>query len=216
MIVAERKPFDEIKESIKECKNVLILGCGTCVSVCMAGGEKEVELLATQLRMVNQLKNKDVEIGEETIQRQCDKEYIEPIVEKAKNYDTVLSMACGAGVQLLADMLEPMPVTPALNTCFIGVTEAEGIWAERCQACGDCMLDKTGGICPITRCVKGLLNGPCGGSEGGKCEVDPERDCAWHLIIERLDKLGRLDELEAVVPPKDWNVSLTGRLPRPC
>jgi len=216
MIVAERKPFDEIKESIKECKNVLILGCGTCVSVCMAGGEKEVELLATQLRMVNQLKNKDVEIGEETIQRQCDKEYIEPIVEKAKNYDTVLSMACGAGVQLLADMLEPMPVTPALNTCFIGVTEAEGVWAERCQACGDCMLDKTGGICPITRCVKGLLNGPCGGSEGGKCEVDPERDCAWHLIIERLDKLGRLDELEAVVPPKDWNVSLTGRLPRPC
>ena len=216
MIVAERKPFDEIKESIKECKNVLILGCGTCVSVCMAGGEKEVELLATQLRMVNQLKNKDVEIGEETIQRQCDKEYIESIVEKAKNYDTVLSMACGAGVQLLADMLEPMPVTPALNTCFIGVTEAEGVWAERCQACGDCMLDKTGGICPITRCVKGLLNGPCGGSEGGKCEVDPERDCAWHLIIERLDKLGRLDELEAVVPPKDWNVSLTGRLPRPC
>ncbi len=216
MIVAERKPFDEIKESIKECKNVLILGCGTCVSVCMAGGEKEVEILASQLRMASKLDGTNLEIAEETIQRQCDKEYIEPIVEKAKNYDTVLSMACGAGVQLVSDMLEPMPVTPALNTCFIGVTEAEGVWAERCQACGDCMLDKTGGICPITRCVKGLLNGPCGGSEGGKCEVDPERDCAWHLIIERLDKLGRLDELEAVVPPKDWNVSLTGRLPRPC
>jgi ferredoxin len=216
MIVAERKPFDEIKESIKECKNVLILGCGTCVSVCMAGGEKEVEILASQLRMASKLNGTNLEIAEETIQRQCDKEYIEPIVEKAKNYDAVLSMACGAGVQLVADMLEPMPVTPALNTCFIGVTETEGVWAERCQACGDCMLDKTGGICPITRCAKSLLNGPCGGSENGKCEVDPERDCAWALIIERLDKLGRLDELEAVVPPKDWNVSLTGRLPRPC
>lgn len=216
MIVAERKPFDEIKEKVQGYNRLLVLGCGTCVSVCMAGGEKEVEILASQLRMASKLDGTNLEIAEETIQRQCDKEYIEPIVEKAKNYDTVLSMACGAGVQLVSDMLEPMPVTPALNTCFIGVTEAEGVWAERCQACGDCMLDKTGGICPITRCAKGLLNGPCGGSEGGKCEVDPERDCAWHLIIERLDKLGRLDELEAVVPPKDWNVSLTGRLPRPC
>jgi ferredoxin len=215
MIVGERKPFDEIKDTIRDYKKVLILGCGTCVSVCMAGGEKEVELLAIELRMANRLEGRDVEIGETTIQRQCDTEYIESIVEMAKNYDAVLSMACGAGVQLVADMLEPMPVAPALNTCFIGVTEAEGVWVERCRACGNCVLDKTGVICPITRCAKGLLNGPCGGSENGKCEVDPERECAWALIIERLDKLGRLDELEAVVPPKDWNISLTGGLPRP-
>jgi len=215
MIVGERKPFDEIKDKIRDYKKVLILGCGTCVSVCMAGGEKEVELLGSELRMVNQLEGRDVEIGEETIQRQCDKEYIEPIVEKAKSYEAVLSMACGAGVQLVADMLEPMPVIPALNTCFIGVTEAEGVWVERCQACGDCILDKTAGICPVTRCAKGLLNGPCGGSEGGKCEIYTDLPCAWHLIIERLSKLGRLDELEAIIPPKDWNVNLTGGLPRP-
>ncbi|MFC1864649.1 methylenetetrahydrofolate reductase C-terminal domain-containing protein [Chloroflexota bacterium] len=216
MIVGERKPFDEIKDKIRDYKKVLILGCGTCVSVCMAGGEKEVELLGSELRMVNQLEGRDVEIGEETIQRQCDKEFIEPIVEKAKNYDVILSMACGAGVQLVADMLEPIPVTPALNTCFIGVTEAEGVWVERCQACGNCVLDKTGGICPIARCAKGLLNGPCGGSEGGKCEVNPDLPCAWHLIIERLSKLGRLDELEAVIPPKDWDVSHTVGSPGPC
>ncbi len=210
MIVAERKPFDEIKEKVQGYNRLLVLGCGTCVSVCMAGGEREVELLATQLRMANQLENKDVEIGEATIQRQCDKEFIEPIVEMAKNYDAVLSMACGAGVQLVADMLEPIPVTPALNTCFIGVTEAEGVWAERCRACGNCVLDKTGGICPIARCAKGLLNGPCGGSEGGKCEINPDLPCAWHLIIERLSKLGRLDDLEEVIPPKDWSVSPTG------
>ena len=216
MIVAERKPFDEIKEKVQGYNRLLVLGCGTCVSVCMAGGEKEVELLATQLRMANQLENKDVEIGEATIQRQCDKEFIEPIIEMAKEYDAVLSMACGAGVQLVADMLEPMPVTPVLNTCFIGVTEAEGVWVERCRACGICMLDKTGGVCPIARCAKGLLNGPCGGSEGGKCEINPDLPCAWHLIIERLSKMGRLDELEAIIPPKDWSVSLTGGPPGPC
>jgi len=207
MIVGERKPFDEIKEKIRDYKKVLILGCGTCVSVCMAGGEKEVELLGSELRMASQLEGRDIEIGEETIQRQCDKEYIEPIVEKAKNYDAVLSMACGAGVQLVADMLEPIPVTPALNTCFIGVTEAEGLWAERCQACGNCVLDRTAGICPIARCAKGLLHGPCGGPEGGKCEVDPDRPCAWYLIIERLSKMGRLHELEELIPPKDWTVN---------
>jgi len=205
MIVGERKPFDEIKDKIRDYKKVLILGCGTCVSVCMAGGEKEVELLASELRMVNKLEGRDVEIGEETIQRQCDKEYIEPIVEKAKNYDAVLSMACGAGVQLVADILEPMPVTPALNTCFIGVTEAEGVWAERCLACGDCVIGQYAGICPVTRCYKGLLSGPCGGSKEGKCEQEPEHDCAWILIYERLKKLGMLDKLKAVAPPKDYS-----------
>ncbi len=205
MIVAERKPFEGIKEKVQGYKRLLILGCGTCVSVCMAGGEKEVELLATQLRMANQIENKDVEIGEATIQRQCDREYIEPIVEMAKNYDAVLSMACGAGVQLVADMLEPIPVIPALNTRFIGVVEAEGFWAERCRACGNCMLDDFGGICPITRCSKGLVSGPCGGSKLGKCEAGDDKDCAWVLIYDRLKKLGKLDNIRTMVTPRDYS-----------
>ncbi|MFC1967803.1 methylenetetrahydrofolate reductase C-terminal domain-containing protein [Chloroflexota bacterium] len=204
MIVGERKPFDEIKDKIRDYKKVLILGCGTCVSVCMAGGEKEVELLATQLRMANQLENKDVEIGEATIQRQCDREYIEPIVEMAKNCNAVLSMACGAGVQLVADMLEVLPVIPALNTSFVGVTETEGVWAEWCRTCGDCILDKTGGICPVVRCAKGLLNGPCGGTDKGKCEVDREKDCAWTLIYQRLEKQGKLDIMRKYYPPRNF------------
>ncbi|MFH1484603.1 MAG: methylenetetrahydrofolate reductase C-terminal domain-containing protein [Chloroflexota bacterium] len=203
MIVGDRKPFEQVKERVQDYQKVLVLGCGTCVSVCMAGGEKEVELLATQLRMANQLENKDVEIGEATIQRQCDKEYIEPIVEKAKSYDAVLSMACGAGVQMVADMLEPLPVIPAVNTRFIGVTQAEGNWSERCLACGDCVLGDFAGICPIAMCAKSLLNGPCGGSQDGKCEAGDGRDCAWALIIERLTKQGKLDKLVGVVPPKD-------------
>jgi ferredoxin len=204
MIVGERKPFDEIKEKVQQYKKVLILGCGTCVSVCMAGGEKEVELLGSQLRMANRIDDKDVEIGEDTIQRQCDREYIEPILDKARDYDAVLSMACGAGVQLLADMLEPIPVVPGLNTRFIGVAEDEGKWSERCRACGNCVLGEYGGVCPIARCPKSILNGPCGGSQGGKCETDPDRDCAWALIYDRLSKQGRLESICRVAAPKDF------------
>jgi ferredoxin len=204
MIVGERKPFDEIKELVQGYKKLLIVGCGTCVSVCMAGGEKEVELLATQLRMANKLEGKEVEIGEVTIQRQCDREYIEPMVEMARNYDAVLSMACGAGVQLMADMLDPIPLIPGLNTRFIGIAEEEGVWAERCRACGKCVLGQYAGICPIARCPKSILNGPCGGSQGGKCETDPNRDCAWALIYDRLSKQGNLNNIIGVAPPKDF------------
>ncbi|NOQ43469.1 MAG: hypothetical protein GQ560_03290 [Dehalococcoidia bacterium] len=204
MIVGERKPFEEIKESMQGYKKVLILGCGTCVSVCMAGGEKEVELLATQLRMANNIDNEDVEIKEATIQRQCDKEYIEPIIEMAKECDVILSMGCGAGVQMVADLLEPMPVMPGLNTRFIGVSDGEGSWSEKCRACGSCVLGEHAGICPITRCPKSILNGPCGGSQGGKCETDPNRDCAWALIYDRLMKQGKLDNIIKVAPPKDY------------
>ena len=205
MIVAERKPFEEIKERVKDCKKLLILGCGTCVSVCHAGGEKEVGLLATELRMANKLDGKEVEIGEATIERQCDQEYIEPIVEKAKVYDAVLSMACGAGVQFVAEMLESMLVIPALNTRFIGVAAEEGIFAEKCRACGNCLLADYGGICPITMCAKSLVNGPCGGYKDGKCETSSERDCAWIMIYERLVKQNRLDKMREISAFKDYS-----------
>lgn len=205
MIVAERKPFEEIKERVKDYKKLLILGCGTCVSVCHAGGEKEVGLLATELRMANKLDGKEVEIGEATIERQCDQEYIEPIVEKAKDYDAVLSMACGAGVQFVAEMLESMLVIPALNTRFIGVAAEEGIFAEKCRACGNCLLADYGGICPITMCAKSLVNGPCGGYKDGKCETSSERDCAWMMIYERLVKQNRLDKMREISAFKDYS-----------
>lgn len=205
MIVAERKPFEEIKERVKDYKKLLILGCGTCVSVCHAGGEKEVGLLATELRMANKLDGKEVEIGEATIERQCDQEYIEPIVEKAKDYDAVLSMACGAGVQFVAEMLESMLVIPALNTRFIGVAAEEGIFAEKCRACGNCLLADYGGICPITMCAKSLVNGPCGGYKDGKCETSSERNCAWIMIYERLVKQNRLDKMREISAFKDYS-----------
>ena len=204
MIVAERKPFDEIKERVKNFKKVLVLGCGTCVSVCQTGGEKEVELLAAELRMAGKLAGAEIEIGEATIQRQCDREYVEPIMEKAREYDAVLSMACGAGVQFVAEMLEPMPVLPALNTRFIGVAAEEGIFMENCRACGNCLLADYGGICPMTMCAKSLVNGPCGGYKDGKCETSTERNCAWIMIYERLTKQGKLDNMRDIAALKDY------------
>jgi ferredoxin len=209
MIVGERKPFEEIKDMLNGGSKVLVLGCGTCVSVCMSGGEKEVELLASQLRLAFEKENKDVQIDEATIQRQCDREYFDELKEKIDQYDVVLSMACGAGVQLAAELYETMRVLPALNTTFIGIAQGEGIWDERCRACSQCVLGDTGGICPVTVCPKGLMNGPCGGTNEGKCEVDKEKDCAWTLIYRRLEKQGRLDNIKEIHDPRDFRASTT-------
>ena len=206
MIVAERKPFEEIKAMIEGCKKVLVVGCGECVSVCMAGGEKEVQILASQLRLAFEEEGKELETGETTLERQCDKEYLEEIKEKIDDYDAVISMACGAGVQFLAEMYDSKSVFPALNTKFIGVAEGEGEWSERCRACSDCVLAETGGICPIAICAKGLLNGPCGGTNDGKWELSKEKDWSWTLIYNRLDKLGKLDNIREIFPPKKYSL----------
>jgi hypothetical protein len=180
------------------------------VTVCSAGGQKEVEVLSSTIRLAREKDGNPIEIREENLERQCDNEYVEQLRSFIDGYDAVLSMACGAGVQFVAERYRKIPVYPAINTNFIGGTLEQGIWAERCQACGNCVLDKTGGICPITRCSKSLLNGPCGGSSNGKCEIDPEIDCAWQLIYDRLKELNMLDIFEEVIPVKDWSVSRDG------
>jgi hypothetical protein len=210
VIMGERKPLDEIRDMLKGYKKVLVLGCRTCVAVCMAGGDKEVELLGSQLRIAAKKDGEDLEIVEDSVERQCDREYIEPLREKVEQCDAVLSMACGCGVQFMAELYSDKPVLPAINTDFIGVTEATGVWTERCAQCGNCVLHMTGGICPIARCSKTLLNGPCGGSQDGKCEIAPDVDCGWQLIYDRMARLGQLDKLAEVIPPKDWTTSRDG------
>ncbi len=210
MIVGEQKPLEEIKEMIKDCQKVLVLGCGTCVTVCFAGGEKEVGILASSLRMATRLDGHSVEITEATVQRQCEPEYIEAVADQVKEADVVLSLACGIGVQTMTEHFPEKMTLPGLNTTFLGEPLEQGVWAERCQACGNCVLHLTGGICPIARCSKSLLNGPCGGSQDGKCEIDPEIDCAWQLIYDRLRALGRLEVLTEIQPVKDWSTSRDG------
>jgi ferredoxin len=206
MIVAERKPLDQIDAMLEGFDKILIVGCGTCVAVCMAGGEKEVELLAAELRMKGKLAGKHRTIDEITVTRQCDKEYLDALAKCIADYDAVLSTACGAGVQFLAERYDDKLVLPAVNTLFIGVAEGAGVWTQRCMACEECVLDQTGGVCPMTICAKNLLNGPCGGTNHGKCEVDAEKDCAWTLIYRRLEKLGRLDAFKKIRPPKNYAV----------
>jgi ferredoxin len=210
MIVAERKPIEEIIGFVKNCKKILIVGCNECVTVCYAGGKKEVGILASALKMAFTKEGKELEIKEVTLERQCDHEYLEEIRNIIDEYDAVLSLACGVGVQFMAEKYLRTPVFPGVNTCFMGVTEERGVWAERCQACGQCILGQTAGICPISRCAKRLLNGPCGGSTNGKCEINKDLDCAWQLIIDRLKELGRLDDYDILVPIKDWSTERAG------
>lgn len=210
MIVGEQKPLAEIKQMLAGFHKVLVVGCGTCVTVCMAGGEKEVGILASALRMSTRLDGNAIECDEATVQRQCEWEYIDPLGSRLANYDAVLSLACGIGVQTLVQRFPNVWVVPGLNTTFLGMPPEQGVWEERCQACGECILDKTGGICPIARCSKQLLNGPCGGSQKGVCEVNPETPCAWQLIYDRMSAMGRLEQLLEIQPPKNWSAARHG------
>lgn len=213
MITATRKPFAEIAGMLGGHARVLILGCGTCVTVCMAGGEKEVGVLASMLRLVNRKEGRAANIEEATIERQCDREFFDAVRDTVARADVVLSLACGVGVQFFAEVFPDKEVLPGLDTKFYGATVGQGTWAERCSGCGSCVIADFGGVCPVTRCSKSLLNGPCGGSQNGKCEVDPKSiDCGWQLIYDRMKALGQLSKLEGVTPLKDWS---TGRFGGP-
>ena len=210
MIVGQQKPLEEIRSMIAGYKKVLVIGCGTCMTVCFAGGEKEVGILASSLRIANQVDGIDQEFVERTVKRQCEWEFLDVVGEEIQSADAVLSLGCGIGVQAIAERFPRTHVLPGLNTSFLGLPLEQGVWAERCAACGNCILAETGGICPIGRCAKNLLNGPCGGSQRGKCEVSPDVDCAWQLIHDRLIALGMEDRLEVIQPPKDWRTSFSG------
>ncbi|HID53526.1 MAG TPA: hypothetical protein EYP41_16025 [Anaerolineae bacterium] len=210
MIVAEQKSLDEIKSLIGEAQKVLVVGCGTCVTVCFAGGSREAEIMATSLRMSSRLDGNGKNVSDVTVQRQCEWEYLDQIEEQVREADIVLSMGCGIGVQALVEHFPDAWVAPGLNTSFLGLPTEQGVWEERCAACGDCILGLTGGICPIARCSKSLLNGPCGGSEAGHCEIDPEIPCAWQLIYDRLNDMDKLHVLLELQPPKNWRTSRDG------
>jgi ferredoxin len=210
MIVAKNKPIEEIIEEVKDFEKLLIVGCNECVTVCEAGGKKEVAVLASALRMYFMNQGNDIKIDEVTLERQCDHEYLEEIRNIIDQYDAVLSLACGVGVQFMAEKYLRTPVLPGVDTCFMGVTEERGVWTERCQGCGQCILARTGGICPVSRCAKRLFNGPCGGSTKGHCEIDKDLVCGWQLILDRLTELGKMEDYEKLTPIKDWSTERAG------
>jgi ferredoxin len=211
MIVADRKKIPEIRDMLKDHNRVLLVGCGTCVTVCLAGGEREVGIIASALRMSLKLIGRgEVVVDECTIERQCEDAFIDALAPRGAQYDAICSLGCGAGVQALAERFPNTPVYPGLNTQFIGILESQGVWTEKCAGCGSCRLGEFAGICPLTRCAKRLLNGPCAGSRNGKCEVSEDTDCAWQLIYDRARALGILDKLDAIADTQDWSTSLDG------
>ncbi len=214
MIKAEQKPLDEILRYLDPYNKIMLSGCGACVTVCHAGGEKEVSLLASSLRMARQRIGKPLTVVEKTPARQCELEFALELSEGISGVEAIVSVSCGVGVQTLARHFQKTPIFPGVNTSFLGETTAHGVWEERCQACGNCVLEKTGGICPIARCAKQLLNGPCGGSSKGKCEIKRETDCAWQMIYDRLKALGQLHKMEEIIPAKRWGVESRDSGPR--
>jgi len=211
MIVADRKDVRELRDKVKDHERVLFVGCGTCVTVCLSGGEREVGILGSATRMALKLIGREnVVVEESLIERQCEDAFIDLIAHRVDDYDAIVSFGCGVGVQHMAERFPNTPVYAGLNTQFMGALVSQGVWTEKCAGCGDCRVDEFAGICPLTRCAKQLLNGPCGGSQDGMCEVRPDLECGWQLIYDRAKAIGMLDKLETIAAPHDWSSSMNG------
>jgi len=207
--ITQQKPWEEVMQYLEQCQGVYLIGCGTCATLCRTGGKSEVLEIKGKLETAGKKVT-----GWMVIPTACDELTREALRENANDIDAadcILVLTCAFGVQTVSLYLDkPKPVYPALNTLFVGKEESPGCFVEVCAQCGNCVLALTAGICPLVRCAKSLLNGPCGGSAKGKCEISPDTPCAWQTIIERLEALGQLDKLEEIVPPRDWSTSHSG------
>ena len=210
MIVADRKSLDEIMAMVADNKKILIVGCKGCVTVCNVGGAKEVEILASTMKIARQKEGGKIEIDTRVLERQCDKEYVEQISETVADYEAVLSMACGVGPQFLSEMYTGQVFYPTVDTTFFGGATDHGIWEERCAGCGTCGIHKFGGLCPIARCAKSLLHGPCGGSSGGSCEINKDTECIWDSIVRKKMDQGQIEDVLGVKPAKNWKTARDG------
>jgi hypothetical protein len=205
--ITRQKPFDEIKEQLANLDRLFIIGCGTCTTMTHTGGMDEVLEMRDRLQELGKRVS-----GWMVIPTACDEMTEVALKENSRAIDDancILAMPCALGVQRISSYINK-PVIPALDTLFIGLEDTPGYFREVCSQCGQCIIGETAGICPITTCHKGLVNGPCGGTNNGKCEVDPEKDCAWTLIYERLKEQGRLDLMKKYHPPHNFQV-----VPRP-
>ena len=207
MIKAKHKPVEEIVQMVAPYKRVLVLGCNTCTAICFIGGEKEVAVLAKTLRLQDKANGGEKVFSEGMTQRQCEWEFLDEAAPSIADADAVLSLACGVGMNAMAEHFSSTPVLPGNDTAFLGLPQELGVFKEKCVACGDCILHITGGLCPIARCAKRLFNGPCGGSVKGICEVSKDVPCIWQMIIDRLQRLGQLSNLDSVWPVRNWRTN---------
>lgn len=206
--ITRQKSMDEIQRGLKGLDRVFIIGCGTCTTMTKTGGIDQVEEMKGRLQQMGKRVT-----GGAVIPTACD-DMTEAAMKENEQYirnaDCILSMSCALGVYRMY-LYIGKPVIPAVDTLFIGIEETPGYFREACSQCGQCLLGETAGICPITACHKGLVNGPCGGTNNGKCEVDKEKDCAWTLIYNRLKEQGRLDLMRQYRPPRNYHITLKPR-----
>ncbi len=204
MIISENKPMEEILNFLDNAQKIALIGCKQCAATCKSGGEEEV------LKMKDELESEGKEVlGYVILDPACNllksKKDLKSLKNELSDADAVLSLACGDGTQTIVKNLKKTPVYPGNNTMFIGETKRVGEFEEACKACGECELGWTGGICPVTMCAKGLINGACGGAKNGKCEINSENDCAWIKIYERLNDINQLENLLEIRPMKDYS-----------
>jgi len=202
LIITVQKPLEEILELLKPYKRIFIIGCGICCTTSKTGGEEEVKRMAETLG--------DKVIGYTVVESPCDSRVLrrdlKHHLDKVKSADVILTMCCGCGAQNIEEYTNK-PIVPALNTQFLGKVEKIGVFDEKCRECSDCVLGLTGGICPVTLCPKGLLNGPCGGTADGKCEVGGYvRDCVWIKIYKRMKERNQLHIFKKIKPPRDYSL----------
>jgi hypothetical protein len=206
MLFTKTKPIEEVLESLGQENNIFLLACNGCAEACGTGGTKGLSMMEAELEKAGKKLT-----GTCLVDFLCNKVLVTTRLsremEKIQQADSILVLTCGVGVQAVSKVVSKV-VHPADDTVSLG--GLQGLWPsdERCDACGQCALDYTGGICPVTACAKSLLNGPCGGTKEGKCEVDSEKDCGWQLIYERLEKLGRLENLKKAYAARDHSKML--------
>ncbi len=204
MVISDKKPIQEILGFLEGSEKVVLVGCNQCAATCKTGGEPELQAMKEELEA-----NGKTVLGCKVIDPCCNllqcKKDLKAVKEELKEADAILSLACGDGTQTIVKNTKSMPVYPANNTLFIGEVERVGQFEEACKACGECELGWTGGICPVTMCAKGLINGACGGAKNGKCEINSENDCAWIKIYERLNDINQLENLLEIRPMNDYS-----------
>ncbi|MFA4843191.1 MAG: methylenetetrahydrofolate reductase C-terminal domain-containing protein [Candidatus Omnitrophota bacterium] len=207
MIITEQKPFDELLEALKDVTKVFLVGCGECATTCKTGGEAELRKIKEELQMHGKRIVGSCIPNAPCVAAQIKTEYAKNM-KALREAEAILVFACGLGIQSAKENDRfGLLVYPGCNTLFGASLDAQGNFTEKCSMCGECVLDETGGICPVTLCPKGLLNGPCGGMSKGKCEVDKDKDCAWVLIYKELEKRKKLEDFKRIKAPKDFKKS---------
>jgi ferredoxin len=207
MIISQQKPLDDLLSSLREYHKIFLVGCGECATTCKSGGQPEIDKMRLDLEKAGKIITGSCIPSAPCVAAKLKTELAKNI-KALRQSDAALILACGLGVQSFKDNDRlDLGVFPALDTLFGAVMDAQGNFLEKCSMCAECVLDVTAGICPVTLCSKGLLNGPCGGVNQGKCEVDSQKDCAWVLIYRELDKKKKLASFAEIRKPRDFKKS---------